>query len=148
MVQLNVQETAENGASIRCHSDSFALCHRLCRNGEKVLESPKERLPSPVFSTVLGNQTHQDHIILQLNVSYPGVWYIQTQKWEILTVGKKSLSMSLLPPSATLSLWWPIVDIMISSMVVDLTLHELFVSQKNWIPLNSLIQRFSRISCT
>ncbi|XP_031414771.1 uncharacterized protein LOC116218220 isoform X2 [Clupea harengus] len=66
----------------------YSVSYLLCRDGEKVLESPKERLPSPVFSTVLGNQTHQDHIILQLNVSYPGVWYIQTQKWEILTVEK------------------------------------------------------------
>ncbi|KAL2088098.1 hypothetical protein ACEWY4_016926 [Coilia grayii] len=81
-----------DGWSLPGHAH-YSISYLVCREEEAVLESSEERFYTPVYHTLIGNQETKDntlfvfeYIILRINVSYPYMWYIQTQKWDILDI--------------------------------------------------------------
>ncbi|XP_076159411.1 interleukin-5 receptor subunit alpha-like [Alosa pseudoharengus] len=73
-------------SSDRPEHPQYSISYLFCGEGQEVLERHKKHVQGPFYHTLIPDQTY--HIILQLNVSYPDKWYIQTQKWEICNVEK------------------------------------------------------------
>ncbi|KAL2088099.1 hypothetical protein ACEWY4_016927 [Coilia grayii] len=83
-----------DGQSLPGHAH-YSISYLGCDGEEAVLESREERVSTPHYHTLIGNQAMTDNvpvnlddIILRINVSYPDLWYIQTQKWDIRHITK------------------------------------------------------------